>query len=136
MKKTVQTTPLNSQPSPTESTVAQRKMAAIYRQHPISQLQCPLIDSHGGSFEAKSVKLTVKENQVLTLVTLAKTNKEIARALGISPATVKRHMENLLKKLKLRNRVEAAVYGLLVEGCPARDSSTCRLELWRKTRQR
>jgi DNA-binding NarL/FixJ family response regulator len=111
-------------------------MAAIYRQHPISQLQCPLIDSHGGSFEAKSVKLTVKENQVLTLVTLAKTNKEIARALGISPATVKRHMENLLKKLKLRNRVEAAVYGLILEGCSARDSSTCRLELWRKTGQR
>jgi hypothetical protein len=40
-----------------------------------------LIDSRGESFEAKSVKLTVKENQVLTLVTLAKTNKEIVRAL-------------------------------------------------------
>ena len=88
----------------------------------------PLIDSDG-EIEANSVKLTVKENQVLTLVTRAQTNKEIARALGISPATVKRHIENLLKKLKLRNRVEAAVYGLLVEGCPARDSSTCRLEL-------
>ena len=111
-------------------------MTAIYRQHPISQLQCPLLDSGGGSFEANSVKLTVKENQVLTLVTRAKTNKEIARVLGISPDTVKRHMENLLQKLKLRNRVEAAVYGLLVEGCSARDSSTCRLELWRKTRQR
>jgi DNA-binding NarL/FixJ family response regulator len=104
-------------------------MTAIYRQHRISQLQCLLIDSGGESFEANSVKLTVKENQVLTLVSLAKTNKEIAYALGISPATVKRHMENLLKKLKLRNRVEAAVYGLLLEGCPAPDSSTCRLKM-------
>ena len=83
-------------------------MAANYRQHPINQLQCPLIASREVSFEAKSVKLTVKENQVLTLVTLAQTNKEIARALGISPATVKRHMENLLRKLKLRNRVESS----------------------------
>ena len=110
-------------------------MATNYRQHPINQLQCPLIDSREASFEAKSVKLTVKENQVLTLVTLAKTNKEIARALGISPATVKRHMENLLIKLKLRNRVEAAVYGLILQGCPALDNSTCPLELWRKNRQ-
>ena len=109
-------------------------MAANYRQHPINQLQCPLIDSREASFEAKSAKLTVKENQVLTLVTLAQTNKEIARALGISPA-VKRHMENLLKKLKLRNRVEAAVYGLILQGCPALDNSTCPLEPWRKNRQ-
>jgi predicted transcriptional regulator len=68
-------------------------------------------------------------------VTLAKTNKEIAGILGISPATVKRHLENLLKKLKLKNRVEAAVYGLMIKGCPARDRSACALEVWRNSRK-
>jgi DNA-binding NarL/FixJ family response regulator len=79
--------------------------------------------------------LTAMENRVLTLVTLAKTNKEIARALGISPATVKRHIENLLRKLKLRNRVEAAVYGLMIKGCPSRNRSACALEIWRNWRK-
>jgi DNA-binding NarL/FixJ family response regulator len=88
-----------------------------------------------GRVEAKSTILTAMENRVLTLVTLGKTNKEIARALGISPATVKRHIENLLRKLKLRNRVEAAVYGLMVKGCSARDRSACALEVWRNRRK-
>jgi DNA-binding NarL/FixJ family response regulator len=89
------------------------------------------IDSHE-RFEAAVEILTHMENRVLTLVTLAKTNKEIASALGISPATVKRHIENLLRKLQLRNRVEAAVYGVTVKGCPAQDRSACAFEMWRK----
>ncbi len=85
--------------------------------------------------ETKATILTGTENRVLTLVTLAKTNKEIAGVLGISPATVKRHLENLLRKLKLKNRVEAAVYGLMIKGCPARDRSACALEIWRNRRK-
>jgi DNA-binding NarL/FixJ family response regulator len=79
-------------------------------------------------------KLTAAEKKVLALVSSAKTNKEIAFALGISPATVKRHLENVLRKLELRNRVEAAIYGLIANGCPSGSSSACPLELWRKAR--
>jgi len=43
---------------------------------------------------------------------------EIAAALGISPATVKRHLENILRKLHLKNRVAAAIYELRSAGCP------------------
>jgi DNA-binding CsgD family transcriptional regulator len=85
--------------------------------------------------ESKVTILTAMEDRVLTRVTLAKTNKEIAHALGISPATVKRHLENLLRKLKLKNRVEAAVYGLMIKGCPARNRSACALEIWRNSRK-
>ena len=59
--------------------------------------------------------LTVKEKTVLDLVAEAKTNKEIACDLKISPATVKRHLENILRKLQLRNRVDAAVYAVRME---------------------
>lgn len=76
-------------------------------------------------------KLTAAEKRVLALVSAAKTNKEIALALCISPATVKRHLENVLRKLALRNRVEAAIYGLIANGCPS-GSSACPLALWRK----
>ena len=79
-------------------------------------------------------KLTAAEKRVLALVSSAKTNKEIAFALGISPATVKRHLENVLRKLALRNRVEAAIYGLLANGCPNGSSSACPLALWRKAK--
>ena len=49
--------------------------------------------------------LTAAEMRVLNLISRAKTNKEIAADLGISPATVKRHLENVLRKLHLKNRV-------------------------------
>jgi DNA-binding CsgD family transcriptional regulator len=79
-------------------------------------------------------KLTAAEKKVLALVSSAKTNKEIAFALGISPATVKRHLENVLRKLHLKNRVEAAIYGLTVDGCSARGIGNCPLAIWRKER--
>jgi DNA-binding CsgD family transcriptional regulator len=77
-------------------------------------------------------RLTAAEKRVLALVSAAKTNKEIAFALGISPATVKRHLENVLRKLSLRNRVEAAIYGLIANGCPNGSRSACPLALWQK----
>lgn len=79
-------------------------------------------------------KLTAAEKTVLALVSSAKTNKEIASALGISPATVKRHLENVLRKLELKNRVEAAIYGLIASGCPHESNSACPLKLWQNAR--
>jgi DNA-binding CsgD family transcriptional regulator len=81
-------------------------------------------------------KLTAGEKRVLTLLSFAKTNKEIACALSISPATVKRHLENVLRKLELRNRVEAAIYGLIADGCPCDSNLACPLAAWLKGRER
>ena len=88
-----------------------------------------------GPIDTTISRLTAAENRVLALVTRAKTNKEIARALGISPATVKRHLENLLRKLQLKNRVAAAVYGLLVSGCAHGLDAGCALRAWFKERE-
>lgn len=62
--------------------------------------------------------LTEAEKKVLEFVSQCLTNKEIARTLGVSPSTIKRHLENIRLKLRLRNRVEAAIYGLRLRGCP------------------
>ena len=75
--------------------------------------------------------ITAAEERVLRLVSQSKTNREIASVLKISPATVKRHVENILRKLSLRNRVEAAIYGLTLSGCPARGRAQCPLKKWR-----
>jgi len=78
--------------------------------------------------------LTAAEERVLTLVSQSMTNREIASKLTVSPATVKRHLENILRKLKLRNRVAAAIYRVTVAKCPTRKSTECPLEAWRKGR--
>ena len=80
--------------------------------------------------EVKNVtRLTAAEKRVIALVSRAKTNKEIAAALEISTFTVKRHLENILRKLQLKNRVEAAIYALRSVGCPRGADPGCPLEL-------
>ncbi|HHB82818.1 MAG TPA: response regulator transcription factor [Devosia sp.] len=54
-------------------------------------------------------ELTRREEQVLRLVSRGKSNKEVARELDLQEKTVKHHMTSILNKLKVRNRVEAAV---------------------------
>jgi len=92
------------------------------------------VNSAHGPVGTPAAKLTGAENRILARVARAKTNKEIARDLGISPATVKRHLENVLRKLGLRNRVEAAIYGLSLKGCSAAMNSSCALRLWHMER--
>jgi DNA-binding NarL/FixJ family response regulator len=92
------------------------------------------VNGPNGRVTTAMSKVTAAERRVLRLVSLAKTNKEIAVELGVSPATVKRHLENILKKLQLKNRVEAAIYGLMIAGCPQRSGPGCPLEVWQRER--
>jgi len=67
--------------------------------------------------------LTEREREVLQLVVEGKSNQEIARSLVLSESTVKNHLRNILGKLHLRNRIQAAVYAVrqgLVEDPPRR----------------
>jgi len=75
--------------------------------------------------------VTSAEKRVLRLIAQSRTNREIAVMLGISPATVKRHVENIFRKLGFRNRVEAAIYGLTMDGCPAQGQTQCPFVKWR-----
>jgi DNA-binding NarL/FixJ family response regulator len=54
-------------------------------------------------------ELTDRERNILDLVAEGKTNKEIAADLFLSEKTVKHYMTNVLQKLQVRNRVEAAL---------------------------
>lgn len=56
--------------------------------------------------------LTLREKEVLQLVAQGATNKEIASQLFIAENTVKNHLRNILTKLHLQNRVQAAAYAL------------------------
>src|SRR5512143_56194 len=54
--------------------------------------------------------LTEQEGRILDQLIAGKSNKLIARDLGITEGTVKVHVKHVLKKLNLRSRVEAAVW--------------------------
>ena len=58
--------------------------------------------------------LTAREMEVLELLAAGLTNAEIASTLFLTVATVKVHVRNILRKLSLRTRTEAAIYAIKV----------------------
>jgi DNA-binding NarL/FixJ family response regulator len=58
------------------------------------------------------VPLSPREMEILEHVTRGLSNKEIAYKLGISHQTVKNHMTAILRKLRVDDRTQAAVYAL------------------------
>ncbi|MFT6926381.1 MAG: two-component system nitrate/nitrite response regulator NarL [Psychromonas sp.] len=71
----------------------------------IRSLQSPYVLS---PFE----KLTQREVEILKKIAIGKSNKAIANTLNITEGTVKVHVKNLLKKLALKTRVEAAIWAV------------------------
>mgnify|MGYP006282055217 FL=1 len=55
-------------------------------------------------------QLSPREREILALIAKGDSNKHIARALDIAETTVKIHVQHILRKLSLTNRVHAAVY--------------------------
>jgi DNA-binding NarL/FixJ family response regulator len=62
--------------------------------------------------ETIRAELSDREIEVLKLIANGKDNAEIARELYISPKTVKNHISNILMKLQIENRIQAAVYAV------------------------
>ena len=60
----------------------------------------------------EDASLTAREKEILQLIANGNNNKLIARELNISDGTVKVHVKNLLRKLKVHSRLEAAVWAL------------------------
>ena len=58
------------------------------------------------------VPLTQRETQVLRHVALGLSNKEIGRSLEISVETVKEHVQNILRKIAVSDRTQAAVWAV------------------------
>lgn len=71
-----------------------------------------------GSMKARQVldddevPLTQRETQVLRHVALGLSNKEIGRSLEISVETVKEHVQNILRKIAVNDRTQAAVWAV------------------------
>jgi two-component system response regulator DevR len=58
------------------------------------------------------VRLTLREGQVLALITEGLTNRQIGERLGLAEKTVKNYVSGLLDKIGVERRTQAAVYGM------------------------
>ncbi len=65
-----------------------------------------------GAGSAPVEELSKREVEVLRALARGRSNKEIAAAVGIGVETVKRDVSNILSKLDLADRTQAAIYGL------------------------
>ncbi|MBI2202084.1 MAG: response regulator transcription factor [Armatimonadetes bacterium] len=63
----------------------------------------------GGQKSGKAEELTAREREVLEQLVLGHRNADIAKHLGLTEATVRFHLSNILSKLHARSRTEAAV---------------------------
>lgn len=61
---------------------------------------------------SNDVSLTAREMQVLRHLALGLSNKEIGRSLAISIETVKEHVQNILRKIAVSDRTQAAVWAV------------------------
>jgi two-component system response regulator DevR len=62
--------------------------------------------------EERTVRLTAQEQKILDLIAEGRTNRQIAKELYLSEKTVKNYVSNLLSKLGMSRRTEAAVWAV------------------------
>ncbi|MEV6568931.1 response regulator transcription factor [Streptomyces kronopolitis] len=68
------------------------------------------VGNNGG--QGRGTSLTDREREVLALIADGRSNREIARALVLSEKTVKTHVSNILMKLDLADRTQAALWAV------------------------
>ncbi|MFN2126546.1 MAG: response regulator transcription factor, partial [Anaerolineales bacterium] len=87
-----------------------------YRNIPVLQPEIAhklIIDIRNSDSREPSInQLTDREIEILSHVASGKTNQEIANELFLSERTVRTHITNILAKLQLTNRTQAALYAL------------------------
>ena len=76
----------------------------------LSEALTPVLAASRATTERDVNQLTPRERDILKLIAQGLPNKMIARRLDITESTVKVHVKHMLKKMKLKSRVEAAVW--------------------------
>jgi DNA-binding NarL/FixJ family response regulator len=76
----------------------------------LAKIMSRQVEHHGTNLPPELTELTPRELEVLKLIAKGANNREIAQTLYISEGTVKNHVTNLLNRLNLRDRTQAAIF--------------------------
>lgn len=79
---------------------------------PASMMQVVMAKSDETGQTTRDDELTDREVDVLRELARGRSNQEIAKVLGVSTTTVRSHVSSILRKLKLENRTQAALYAI------------------------
>ncbi|WP_338675720.1 response regulator transcription factor [Streptomyces sp. SCSIO 30461] len=88
---------------------------SVYAGHVLLQPEVAdvlLSEDEPGTGQGRGTSLTEREREVLALIADGRSNREIARALVLSEKTVKTHVSNILMKLDLADRTQAALWAV------------------------
>ncbi|WP_406098336.1 response regulator [Streptomyces sp. NBC_01013] len=88
---------------------------SVYAGHVLLQPEVAgalLAQDDPGTGTGRGTTLTEREREVLGLIADGRSNREIARALVLSEKTVKTHVSNILMKLDLSDRTQAAIWAV------------------------
>lgn len=95
---------------------AERIRSALRGETVVPQrLETPRIETRTAEEEAAALlagQLTPREREVLSLLVEGRDNAEIARRLAVSANTVRTHVQSILTKLGVRNRLQAAAFAV------------------------
>lgn len=94
-----------------EPSIAGKLVGALNKQpRPASAPPAPASKDTSAGAVAAQFDLTEREVEVLRLIATGATNREIAEQLVVSEGTVKNHVSNILSRLGLRDRTQAAIF--------------------------
>jgi len=87
-----------------------RAIRSVHDGHTLLAPDAAVLLSTGPGSEGRGIgSLTTREREVLSLLAEGRSNREIARTLGVSEKTVKTHVSSVLAKLGVADRTQAAV---------------------------
>lgn len=89
--------------------IAQKVVASLFPTQPLNHTPA-LADTETPAAVRPPSELSNRELEVVRLIATGATNREIAERLVISEGTVKNHISNILSRLGLRDRTQAAIY--------------------------
>ena len=83
-----------------------------------TKVRTPDVKGHVREKKNESFSLTTRQKEILKLVALGHTNREVGEQLNISVRTVEVHRFNLMRRLRVRNVAQLLRQGLLLKLIP------------------